>query len=144
MTSPPGGGKYTFLPRAINGPAKSMEALISPAKVFGSFTVFPAGKSVLMTRLSSPFHSTCDPIDSRSCSMDSTSLMAGTFSSVTVSSVSSVAASMGRTAFLLPDGAMVPDNLLPPCTMNFSIYLPSPDECMGAHLFLQPFSNLSI
>ena len=48
----------------------------------------------------------------------STSVIAGTFSSVTGSSVSSVAHRIGSIEFLLPEGRMVPERGLPPLTIR--------------------------
>ena len=46
------------------------------------------------------------------------SVMSGTFRRVTGSSVSKVAQKIGNTEFLLPEGTMVPESGLPPCTMR--------------------------
>src|SRR4051794_833854 len=51
----------------------------------------------------------------------STSVMAGTFCSVTGSSVRSDAQRIGRTEFLLPEGVMVPVSGLPPVTTRSAI-----------------------
>jgi uncharacterized oligopeptide transporter (OPT) family protein len=50
-----------------------------------------------------------------------TSRMSGTFSRTTSSSVRSAAAMMGRAAFLLPAGRMVPLSGRPPSTTYFGI-----------------------
>ena len=64
-----------------------------------------------------PTHSTVAPRCARSSSMLSTSLMRGTFSSSQGPSARSVAARMGRAAFLLPAGRMVPLRARPPRTL---------------------------
>ena len=53
--------------------------------------------------------------------MASTSRIRGTLRSNTSSSVRSVAARIGRAAFLLPAGSSVPESGCPPSMTNFSI-----------------------
>ena len=60
------------------------------------------------------------PRSSRSASITCTSRMSGTFSSTTSSSVSRQAARIGRAAFLLPLGTMVPDSARPPWMTSLS------------------------
>ena len=52
--------------------------------------------------------------------MTCTSRMSGTFSSTTSSSVSRQAARMGRAAFLLPLGTIVPERARPPRMTSLS------------------------
>ena len=57
-----------------------------------------------------PCHSTSTPSAAISSIISSTSRMCGTFSRMTGSPVSRQAARIGRAAFLLPAGLMVPDS----------------------------------
>ena len=56
----------------------------------------------------------------------------GTFSGVTGWSVSSAAATIGRAAFLFPDGVMDPQRRCPPSTMNCTaaILLTGEESCV--------------
>src|SRR3954452_1604593 len=58
---------------------------------------------------------------SSSSSIASTSRICGTLCSTTSSSVRTQAARIGRAAFLLPAGSIVPDSGTPPSITNFSI-----------------------
>src|SRR4051812_21632120 len=62
-----------------------------------------------------------EPCSMKKLTSFSTSVMFGTFSNVTLASVSSVAHRMGSTEFLLPEGVIVPLRGLPPWMMRSAI-----------------------
>ena len=89
----------------------------------------PAGSSPLSRRASKPEWSTTmrpaarsqvmrEPCSVKKFTSFSTSVMFGTWRSVTGASVRSVAHRMGSTEFLLPEGVMVPLRGLPPWMMR--------------------------
>ena len=123
ITSPPGGGSCIPPVRASMGPASRIEARMRAAAPASS-CVAPTLAARTRTSLG-PVHSVSAPRTSSRFISVSTSLMRGTFSRNTSSSVRSVAASMGSAAFLLPLGRMVPLMRLPPWTMNLGTR-PSP------------------
>ena len=116
MTSPPGGGRVTRPNRANIGPASRIDARIS---------LHSAGSSgrgslarVSTSTVFGPFQSTVAPTCCSSCSRVSTSRMRGTLSMRQGPSASNVAARIGRAAFLLPAGRIVPISGRPPVTRN--------------------------
>ena len=114
MTSPPGGGRCISPVRATMGPARRMEARMRAAAAASSWASARRRAARTRTSLGPPTR----PRRRASCSRFMrvrTSRMSGTFSSTTSSSVSSVAASIGRAAFLLPAGCTVPLQAAPPC-----------------------------
>jgi hypothetical protein len=82
-----------------------------PSKAEWSSVIVPVALSQVMT----------EPCSEKKVTSLSTSVMAGTLSSRTGASVSSVAQRMGSAEFLLPDGVMVPERGLPPLTMRSAI-----------------------
>src|SRR5437762_1684460 len=116
ITSPPGGGSCTRPKRASIGPARRIEARMR-AHSCGSSSRGVAGRASTVTAFF-PVHSTLAPRCVRRASIVSTSRMRGTLSSRQGPSASSVAARMGRAAFLLPAGRIVPWSGRPPETQN--------------------------
>src|SRR6266536_4063042 len=116
MTSPPGGGSCTRPKRASIGPARRIEARMR-AHNCGSSSRGVAGRASTVTAFF-PVHSTVAPRCVRRASIVSTSRIRGTLSSRQGPSASSVAARMGRAAFLLPAGRIVPWSGRPPETQN--------------------------
>ena len=112
ITSPPGGGTTAWPQRASSGPARRMEARISRQSSSSSSWVVI---SAAWTRTSlEPVQSASAPTWRSSASIVSTSLMRGTFSSITGSAVSRQPARMGSAAFLLPAVRTRPERRLPP------------------------------
>ena len=97
ITSPPGGGTLARPSRASSGPARRNDALIRSASTAStSYDESPCGS----TRTSfGPVHSALAPVTQTSSSIVSTSRMRGTFESVTGSSASRHAATIGRAPF---------------------------------------------
>ena len=124
MASPPGGGRTARPSRAKSGPAKRKDVRIFAANSGSIRAVLRcAAQSVTVPAFKS--RETRTPKDSAAASMERTSLISGTFSSVTGSSVRSAAAIIGRTAFLFPGTRCVPDTLRPPRMTNSAIVKPS-------------------
>src|SRR2546426_2063943 len=116
MTSPPGGGSVTRPKRASIGPASRIEARISLHRAassgFGSVRL--ASTSTVFV----PCHCTVAPTCCSKASRVSTSRMRGTLSMRHGPSARRVAARIGRAAFLLPAGRIVPERGRPPVTRN--------------------------
>src|SRR5215218_4810373 len=111
ITSPPGGGSRQWPVLATRGAASSTEARRRP-------------RGSMRTWLG-PSRSTVAPVEATSSSMVSTSRIWGTLRSTTGSSASRQAATMGRAAFLFPDGRMVPLSGCPPLMTKLSMTLPA-------------------
>ena len=94
--------------KRLSMPDGSSPAMRSGSKVEWSTAIVPAARS----------HAMREPCSWKNVTSFSTSVISGTFSSATGSSVSRVAHKMGRTEFLLPEGVMVPERGLPPLTMR--------------------------
>src|SRR5215210_8499866 len=119
MTSPPGGGISAEPKRASSGPATRNDARMRSASP-GSTSV-PSMPSARRETVLSSTHSRETPRPSSSASIASVSRIRGTLAITTRSSVSRLAASSGRAAFLLPAGTMVPDSGTPPSMTSFSM-----------------------
>src|SRR5919106_3633422 len=112
MTSPPGGGTIASPHRARSGPARRMDARMR-AQSSSSSSRFAT--STAWTRTAPlPSGRTSTPRSAASASIVSTSRIAGTFVSVTGSSVRSAAATIGSAAFLLPAARIAPSSGRPP------------------------------
>src|ERR671919_410935 len=98
MTSPPGGGTIASPQRARRGPASRIGARMR-AQSSSSSSRFETSAACMRTT-PSPARRTSTPRSAASASMVSTSRIAGTFVSVTGSSVSRAAATIGSAAFL--------------------------------------------
>src|SRR6059036_493606 len=116
ITSPPGGGKLTRPKRASIGPASRIDARIR-AHNLGSSSRGSA-RAVFTSTAFGAVHATAAPRCASSSSIVSTSRMWGTLSMRQGPSASSVAARIGRAAFLLPVGWIVPLSGRPPETQN--------------------------
>src|SRR6058998_2387896 len=116
MTSPPGGGSCTRPKRASIGPASRIDARMR-AHSSASSSRGVAGRASTV-RVLLPVHSTAAPRCASNASIVSTSRMRGTLSNRHGPSASRVAARMGRAAFLLPAGRIVPWSGRPPETQN--------------------------
>ena len=81
------------------------------AKFWWSIVITPFSRS----------HSMEDPCWEKNLTSLFRSVMSGTLRKVTGSLVNRVAQKTGRTAFLLPEGVMVPERGLPPWTMRSDI-----------------------
>ena len=92
-----------FIPEGC-ADAKELAFRLSASKREWSSWMTPAMRS----------HATLEPCSEKKLTSFSTSVIFGTFRSVTGASVRSVAQRTGRTEFLLPDGVMVPLRGLPP------------------------------
>ena len=121
ITSPPGGGITARPKRASRGPASRNDARMRSDS--GRSTSTQSGlRSAGAERdlvLTGPRDA--HAMWSSSPSIASTSLMRGTLRTTISSSVSTLAARMGRAPFLLPAGTTVPDNGAPPWMRNFSM-----------------------
>src|ERR671915_541345 len=106
MTSPPGGGTIASPQRARSGPARSTEARMRLQSSSSSSRLVTS--AAWMRSSPPPRGSTSTPRSATSSSIVSTSVIEGTFESVTGSSVSSEAAIIGRAAFLFPAARMEP------------------------------------
>src|SRR5687768_10370738 len=105
--------------RASSGPASRNEARMRSAQT-GSTAVWAISSHCTAIVFSSR-HSAFAPSRTSSSTMACTSRIRGVFRSTTSSLVSSVAASAGSAAFLLPAGTTVPERGVPPSMMNFSM-----------------------
>ena len=121
MTSPPGGGITARPKRASSGPASRNEARMRSDSGRSTSTQSGLRSPAQSVTSLSPVHATRTPMWSSSPSIASTSLMRGTLRTTISSSVSTLAARMGRAPFLLPAGTTVPDNGAPPWMRNFSM-----------------------
>ena len=121
MRSPPGSVSSISPARASIGPNKVSEPRIS-LKRSGSGQVERISPARIVTEWVSCL-SIVTPRSSNRVIMVRTSPMLGRLCSVTGSSVSSVAARIGKAAFLLPLGVMVPHRGTPPWMMNCSMTL---------------------
>src|SRR4051794_15314641 len=119
MTSPPGGGISADPKRASSGPATRKDARMRSARP--GWTSVPSMPSACRETVLSSSRSTFTPRSASSASIASVSRMRGTLPITTGSSVSRLAASNGRAAFLLPAGTMVPDSGTPPSMTSFSM-----------------------
>src|SRR5947199_203933 len=116
ITSPPGGGKLTRPKRASIGPASRIDARIR-AHNLGSSSGGSA-RAVFTSTAFGAVHATAAPRCASSSSIVSTSRMWGTLSMRQGPSASSVAARIGRAAFLLRVGWIVPLSGRPPETQS--------------------------
>src|SRR5918997_6881885 len=119
ITSPPGGGMSAAPNRASSGPASRNEARMRSAHP-GSTAVWVISSHCTAIVFSSR-HSAFAPSRTSSSTIACTSRIRGVLRSTTSSLVSSVAASAGSAAFLLPAGTIVPERGVPPSMMNFSM-----------------------
>src|SRR6266550_4106404 len=116
ITSPPGGGSVTRPKRASIGPASRIEARISLHSAGSSG--FGSARLVSISTVLAPCHCTLAPTCCSNARSVSTSRMRGTLSIRHGPSARSVAARIGRAAFLLPAGRIVPERGRPPVTRN--------------------------
>src|ERR1043166_8377604 len=116
ITSPPGGGSTAFPIRASNGAAKRIEARIRELRA-GSSGLLVATRASTVSALG-PVQAISAPSSASRAAIASTSRIRGTLPSATGPSARSVAARMGRAAFLLPAGRTDPLSGRPPCTWN--------------------------
>src|SRR5215212_1494640 len=123
ITSPPGGGSRQWPVRATSGAASSTDARMRVHRA-GSRVARRRPRGSMRTSLG-PSRSTLAPVEATSSSMVSTSRIWGTLRSTTGSSASRQAATMGRAAFLFPDGRMVPLSGCPPLMTKLSMTLPA-------------------
>src|SRR5438128_945510 len=114
ITSPPGGGRLTRPKRASIGPAKRIDARMRAHRAGSSSR--GSARAVFTSTVFGPSQRTSAPRCASKASIVSTSRMCGTLSMRQGPSASSVAARMGRTAFLLPAGRIVPFKARPPET----------------------------
>ena len=115
--SPPGGGSEARPTRASSGPAKRKLVLVLDAREASILAVRIFGVAIVtVPPLAS--RTTLAPNVFAASSIAETSAMSGTFLSVTGSDESSVAAIIGRAAFLFPDTRCVPETVLPPWITN--------------------------
>src|SRR5918998_3187901 len=119
ITSPPGGGMSAAPKRASSGPARRKEARMRSAQ--SGSTAVCAISSHCTAIVFSSRHSALAPSRISSSTMACTSRIRGVLRSTTSSLVSTVAASAGSAAFLLPAGTTVPERGVPPSMMNFSM-----------------------
>src|ERR671914_904207 len=105
--------------RASSGPASRNEARMRSAQA-GSTAVWVISSHCTAIVFSSR-HSAFAPSRTSSSTIACTSRIRGVLRSTTSSLVSTVAASAGSAAFLLPAGTTVPERGVPPSMMNFSI-----------------------
>src|SRR5213083_3190739 len=116
ITSPPGGGRLTRPKRASIGPASKIDARMRAHRAGSSSR--GSARAVFTSTVFGPSQRTSAPRCASSASMVSTSRMCGTLSTRQGPSASKVAARMGRAAFLLPAGRIVPSSGRPPETQN--------------------------
>ncbi len=136
ITSPPGGGTVARPQRASNGPASRIEARISRHRSSSSSVV---AISAAWTRTSlGPTHSASAPTWRSSAIIVSTSLILGTFSSVTGWSVSRQAARIGSAAFLFPAARTLPERRAPPSITNDCLSASATTICTAAKYPTQP------
>src|SRR5437773_5684225 len=138
MTSPPGGGSVTRPKRASIGPASKVEARISLLRAGSSD--FGSARLVSISTVFAPCHCTLAPTCCSNARSVSTSRMRGTLSIRHGPSARSVAARMGRAAFLLPAGRIVPERGRPPVTRNDGGI--GPRKLRGRLRLRQAFANV--
>ena len=120
IVSPPGGGILASPKRASSGPAARNDArmrLAGPSSTEWASSTASACRRTWF----SPVHSTLTPRPFRRSSIESTSLIRGTLSISSSSSVKRQAARIGSAAFLFPAATISPDRGAPPWITNFSI-----------------------
>src|ERR1700752_869877 len=138
MTSPPGGGSVTRPNRASIGPARRIDARISLHSC-GSSGLGSALPGSVTTEFG-PCHWPLAPTCWSNASIVSTARIRGTLSIRQGPSASSVAARIGRAAFLLPAGWIVPVSGRPPVTRNDGGI--GPPKLPGRLRLRQAFANV--